>query len=418
MPRVLLLLPTTTYRAHDFLDAAARLHLDVTVGTEETSALEGVNPQGLLTLDFRDPAACARRVEEFARDVPVDAVVGVDEETAVAAAAISARLGRPSNPPGAAVAAWHKGTLRRRLAAHGVSQPAFRLFSRDESAARRGRRRPVSVRAQADIPRRQPGRHPRGRPEEFSPPGCGSAGSWTCRTSRAAAASSRARSWSRSSCRAARSRSRGFSIGGRSHVLALFDKPDPLDGPFFEETIYVTPSRLPAAAQAAIRDRVAEARGPSGSPKGRCTPSCGWAPSGPRRDRDRRALDRRPLLADAALRHGDVARGDHAAQRAAAAGRDARAREGRRGRHDDPDPARGRPRASPGSIGAGVPGIVDVVDLGASRASASCRCPRARAISASSSAARRRRRRPRRRCARRTGASSFGSPEAGYLAGE
>jgi hypothetical protein len=36
------------------------------------------------------------------------------------------------------------------------------------------------------------------------------------------------------------------------HVLALFDKPDPLDGPFFEETIYVTPSRLPAEVQAAL----------------------------------------------------------------------------------------------------------------------------------------------------------------------
>jgi len=34
--------------------------------------------------------------------------------------------------------------------------------------------------------------------------------------------------------------------------LALFDKPDPLDGPFFEETIYVTPSRLPVATQAEI----------------------------------------------------------------------------------------------------------------------------------------------------------------------
>ncbi len=43
------------------------------------------------------------------------------------------------------------------------------------------------------------------------------------------------------------------------HVLALFDKPDPLDGPFFEETIYVTPSRLPEATQAAIADCAARA---------------------------------------------------------------------------------------------------------------------------------------------------------------
>jgi len=46
----------------------------------------------------------------------------------------------------------------------------------------------------------------------------------------------------------------GLLDGGRLHVLALFDKPDPLDGPFFEETLYVTPSRLPDSAQSAIAE--------------------------------------------------------------------------------------------------------------------------------------------------------------------
>jgi biotin carboxylase len=44
----------------------------------------------------------------------------------------------------------------------------------------------------------------------------------------------------------------GILTNGRLRVLALFDKPDPLDGPFFEETIYVTPSRLPSPLQAEI----------------------------------------------------------------------------------------------------------------------------------------------------------------------
>ena len=43
------------------------------------------------------------------------------------------------------------------------------------------------------------------------------------------------------------------------HPLALFDKPDPLDGPYFEETIYVTPSRLPPETQARITDSLAKA---------------------------------------------------------------------------------------------------------------------------------------------------------------
>ena len=46
---------------------------------------------------------------------------------------------------------------------------------------------------------------------------------------------------------------------GQLHVLAIFDKPDPLDGPFFEETIYVTPSAAPEGEQRAIVDTITRA---------------------------------------------------------------------------------------------------------------------------------------------------------------
>jgi biotin carboxylase len=46
---------------------------------------------------------------------------------------------------------------------------------------------------------------------------------------------------------------------GRLNTLAWFDKPDPLDGPYFEETIYVTPSRLPNQTQEKIRHAVQRA---------------------------------------------------------------------------------------------------------------------------------------------------------------
>jgi hypothetical protein len=51
----------------------------------------------------------------------------------------------------------------------------------------------------------------------------------------------------------------GLMQRGALHTLAIFDKPDPLDGPFFEETIYVTPSSAPTAVQDAISRTVAEA---------------------------------------------------------------------------------------------------------------------------------------------------------------
>lgn len=51
----------------------------------------------------------------------------------------------------------------------------------------------------------------------------------------------------------------GLLDEGTLRVLAVFDKPDPLDGPFFEETIYVTPSRVTEDMRARVTDAVAAA---------------------------------------------------------------------------------------------------------------------------------------------------------------
>ncbi|MEO8348919.1 MAG: phosphoribosylglycinamide synthetase, partial [Acidobacteriota bacterium] len=123
MPRVLLLLPTTTYRASAFLAAAAKVGADVTVASEEASTLASRNPAGFLTLDFRDPEECARRVVGFSREHPVDAVVGVDEETALAAARISRALELPGNSPRAAAAARDQDLGREALEAAQVPSP-------------------------------------------------------------------------------------------------------------------------------------------------------------------------------------------------------------------------------------------------------------------------------------------------------
>jgi biotin carboxylase len=48
----------------------------------------------------------------------------------------------------------------------------------------------------------------------------------------------------------------GLLEQGRLRVLALFDKPDPMDGPTFEETLLVTPSRQPSTVQRAIVEEV------------------------------------------------------------------------------------------------------------------------------------------------------------------
>jgi biotin carboxylase len=251
--RVLLLLPTATYRAADFLAAAEEVGADVTVASEEPSTFERANPAGLLTLDFRDPAGCARRVVDFSRVHPVNAVVGVDEETALAAAAICRALDLPGNSPEAAAAARDKALLRDALRAAGVASPPSRVFPIEEGpdaaaaaaafpcvlkptflAGSRGVIRaddPESLRqawsriaallADPEVARRGGEAARRILVEEFVP--------------------------------GAEVAVEGLLTAGALDVLAVFDKPDPLDGPFFEETIYVTPSRLPRATLEEVR---------------------------------------------------------------------------------------------------------------------------------------------------------------------
>ena len=139
MPRVLLLLPTTSYRTPDFLEAAARLGAEVVVASEQASTMEAMNPGGLLTLDFRNPAVCARTVAAFAAQRPIDAVVGVDEDTAVAAAAIAQALGLRHNPIDAVRAARNKAVMRssRSCAAWSTAWPTARTRPHSTTATTR-----------------------------------------------------------------------------------------------------------------------------------------------------------------------------------------------------------------------------------------------------------------------------------------
>lgn len=249
----MLLLPTTTYRTPDFLEAAGRLGVEVTVASEEASAVGVLNPEGLLTLDFRDPGASARRAVEFVEKRPIQAVVGVDEETTVAAAVISRALGLPSNPVPAVVAARHKATMRALLAEAAVDQPAFRVFDRreedPESASRQVRfpcvLKPTFLAASRGVIRADDR-------EEF-------VAAWRKIEKILEEPEVAARGGEAAQEILVEDFVAGEEVAlegllreGELKVLAVFDKPDPLAGPYFEETIYVTPSRLPAEVQERI----------------------------------------------------------------------------------------------------------------------------------------------------------------------
>jgi len=247
-----LLLPTRTYRTEDFVDAAHALGVDLVCASEKPSTLEALAPDGLLTLDFTDPADAARRVAEWTTQRPLAAVVGVDDVTAAAAAAIAERLGLRASAPAAVAAARDKYQMRQCLAAAGVPVPRFRRIALSENPVLAARGvafpcvlKPLSLSASRGVIRTN-------TTEQF-----------VVAFKRIAALL--ARDDVTVSGDAARYllaeeympglevALEGLLIEGRLHVLALFDKPDPLEGPFFEETIYVTPSRLPERVQAAIR---------------------------------------------------------------------------------------------------------------------------------------------------------------------
>ena len=242
MPRVLLLVPTGTYRAEAFLSAAARLGIDVVVGSERRQAMADAIGDGTIVVPLDDVEVAVERIAELDGRAPLDAVVSVDDQGLAVAAGAAARLSLPHNRPEAVAAARDKTLLRARLAAAGVAQPDFWVVPPGgdvrDGAERVGYPcvvKPVSRSGSQGVIR-------------ADDPG------------QAEAAAERARSIVGGGEPLL---VEGFVAGpevavealledGTLHVLAVFDKPDPLDGPFFEETIYVTPSRQPASVLDAL----------------------------------------------------------------------------------------------------------------------------------------------------------------------
>jgi biotin carboxylase len=257
---LLLLVPTRSYREADFLAAAARLGVDVLVGSDLCHTVEERlgGAEGLVSLDYRHPDRAAERIAELAGSRPIAGVVPADDGTAVIAALACERLGLPHNPPAAARRAANKLLQREALAAAGVPVPGFALHALADGSDRAAAAspypcvlKPLGLSASRGVIRADD-------PASFAA---------AFRRIEALLRRTRAERKPQEGPRDAILVERfvpgaevaleGVLRGGRLEVLALFDKPDPLDGPFFEETLYVTPSRHPAALQREIADTVA-----------------------------------------------------------------------------------------------------------------------------------------------------------------
>src|SRR5256884_8051852 len=132
MARVLLLIPSRTYRTHDFMDAASRLGIEVVVGSEHRPALAGLMEGRHLRLDFHDIQPSTRRIVEFSKAHPITAVVAVDDGGTLLAASAAAALAIPHNGVDAVESARDKARMRERLLAAGLPTPRFMPVVIDE----------------------------------------------------------------------------------------------------------------------------------------------------------------------------------------------------------------------------------------------------------------------------------------------
>jgi biotin carboxylase len=255
MKRVLLLLPTTGYRNGDFLVAAKKLGVEIVAAANYCHQLApswGLST--IMALHFDRPEQAADTLLREINATP-DAVLAVDDSGVELAALLSERLGLPANSAQAVRRVRDKLAFRRLLQEREFLCPEFHHLPSGED--------PRKLLPELQFPAVVKARRLSGSrgviraddPEELM----------------------RAVNWARAiQTRADRDAQelgliiedfipgREYALEGSLQrgeltTLALFDKPDPLDGPYFEETLYITPSRLPEALQDRIHQEVARA---------------------------------------------------------------------------------------------------------------------------------------------------------------
>lgn len=255
--------------------AARRVGVDLTVASELPSTLETATPDALVTLDFSNVDRAVQQAQAFARDHPVTAALGVDDDTVVLATAINTAWGVAANPLSAAIAARDKWVQRQTLARAGVPIPSSALHRLDDPVERLA----TSVRYPCVL-----------KPLRLS----ASRGVIRADDAKSFVAAHHRLRAILDSCGEATGQFlvedfvpgyevalEGLLVGGRLNVLALFDKPDPLDGPFFEETIYVTPSCHPAPEQQALEGCARSAAAALGLREGPIHAELRWNDRGP-----------------------------------------------------------------------------------------------------------------------------------------
>ena len=241
MPRAVVVLPSTTYRAHDFVSAAESLGIDLVVASENPPPFD--MGDRYLHIDCSDPQSAADSITALGDEIAFDGVVAADDAGVMVASLAGTTLGLAANTPDAAEATRDKLLLRSRLATTEVPQPRFAVLEPTRSSAEEASNavgfplvvKPLSRSASQGVIRVD-------RPQDLPP------------------TIDRVREIIGDRRRSQRLLLEAYLPGdevavegiignGELMVLAIFDKPDTSEGPSFPETILVTPSRLSDESQ-------------------------------------------------------------------------------------------------------------------------------------------------------------------------
>lgn len=252
--RVLLIAPHASYRTAPFLSAATKLGVDVLIASQGRHSIVAAYTDGL-HIDLQNREAALATIVAASRRQPFAAVIGTDDDTTELAARAAQALGLKHNPPNATRLARRKDLARARLREAGVRVPAHRVLDL---------RAPLTPQVQG-----------LSFPCVLKPTAM-SASRGVIRADDQDALMYAIARIERLLATEARGDERhlvlveefipgteiaveGLLSAGQLELLTIFDKPDPLDGPFFEETYYVTPTQLDAATRDAVCKEVAAA---------------------------------------------------------------------------------------------------------------------------------------------------------------
>jgi biotin carboxylase len=265
-PRLLLLASKLGYQTRSFAEAARRLGVEVVIGSDRCHQLDDPWSDGAISLQFEKPELAAQKLAESVGGRAINGILALGDRQTATAAHAARLLGLRYNSPESVENCRSKLRQRQVLRAAGLPVPQFFDFASGGMQTQPAQV-PVSEAMESALARAK-------FPCVLKPLRL-SAGQGVIRVNNAdecrAAVGRIAKLLASAEVQVTREPEldrilvesyipgaevalEGLLVVGELRVLALFDKPDPLEGPYFEESIYTTPSRLPSDMKARISD--------------------------------------------------------------------------------------------------------------------------------------------------------------------